>query len=400
MIGWDEARYIIASSLTILQSESWSEVALGLTTAHGTLVHFGMQLVNMLSYFTVNTVSFKFINMFGIASLCGACLLILYSLNLPLAKKLILAAIMFPLVLTPVHNMCAVNSSCTSLHYLGLSLSIFSLYCFSRNNKCNYWFLSGSALMATAVLTLTATLPLFFIALYFIWQSPQRKLQLTVHCIILLLTLVIYFSRTWPLPETRLSIENTEDFFRFLIPLMLMFFRTLASNFFSYYGINFALTSLLGLLLFSYTLYFLISNRKLLHKLNNPFLLSCLLLALSIIAAISYGRLHSPGSSRYAAHAGMFLSLLVTIIFCLRETRPANPVSLKPYRLASHISMIYFFGALYIHTPPLKGLGAENRFCEASWEERGILCGKMMKHKDATRLAIEAEKAGIYHVTR
>jgi len=385
IIGRDEVNFIINSTLEILAAKNWHEWIYRLFQTHGQHVLAGMELGNLLSYYTVGSVNFQFINILGLLYLVIPCFLILYKSKPDIEKFIMLAAVVFPLALSPAHNTCAINAACTGNHYLGLGLSITALYFFTESGSIAKLALAN-LLMALAVFSSPASLPLTLLSFPIVWKTTRDRLSsIVLQLIFTSLILFIYYCTTHPIENVPFSFESWSQVFKTLLLILLTFFKITGSIFFWPDSLAGNIVCIvIGLLIT--TLGIITLDRKK----TQAFYAYGFVMMLGMIALISLGRFYEFGSTRYVFYACFCL------IFLLLNAFHEKPATYLKYRWV----IVAFFLAYYPAQVILnKGYIARIKWqitvCENQWDQSHIACGVMIKHEEATQVLLNAQAKGL-----
>ena len=405
VIGHDEAKGIIQSTINFLESETISDKLSHLFHTKGQHVTFGMQLSSLSLYYTLGHINLQAYNYIGLGALLIATTLIVinnknhFCNNKTGKDPLILSSIIvisITLSLSPSHNSCIINTACTGNHYLGLAFSIISLYFLCQPPRYSSLLASNSFLML-ALFSSPAGLALIpIIALRLFLQKDDRALLIKSALISVLITaLYLYMVSDTSLHKPRL--DQLGGFWIAALRFISFFLTMIASVFYWPEGqAAYLIMTIIGLsILIAYILLVKYTLRQQDHHFSFSFLGSLTLLGMMLL--ITIGRFHYGfGSPRYAVYASIFvLFTLLHISHLIDEARIRRWLTIAAFSCS----------ALFIwnhsqNWPYLKSLEHTIHTCNTSWYEKQRACGVMIKHQKATELLLEAESKGVLRLPR
>jgi len=408
ILGRDEANFIILSSEKILAATNINEFLRSMFPSHGQHLLLGMQLVNLFTYFTFGILDRRIMNVIGVIILCIAALLLPKVRHKKISETILIYATLFPLILSPAHNACIVNASCTGNHYLGVAFSVFSLYFFTKIPENKYSFIGAEFFMLLAIFSLPAALALVPISFFILFTSSNKNKYYFIftHVFLILFTLLFQYYLTYP--DTIFSfLENTEPLsFVEIIKDTILFCATLLVILGSlFYWLNDAgygsILAGVGIIILALLIFVALKTYKSKDKNSYSFHFYSAILFLFMILIICFGRYYSLGSSRYAVYTAFLCATLLLVFFdFLNPVEDASHTAkrIKLLICSSTISLIYYFVALHYHRPYLVELGERDEFCRHAWLSEGLACGVMIPHEEATRIIKAAIDQGIYRV--
>jgi hypothetical protein len=406
MLGRDEANFILLSSQKMLRATTPHDFLSALFPNHGQHMLFGMQLVNLLTFFTFGSLDRRIMNVIGVIILCAAALVVPGKRRRSAAEMILLYATLFPLVLSPAHNACIVNASCTGNHYFGIAFSVFSLYFFSRCHERLFFLVCAEITLFLATFSLSTAIAMIPVSYLVLWRnpSPQRQHVLAFHTVFIVLLMALQLYLTYP--DTIFSFAQEVDAATIADALKRLALSgatvliILASLFYwlNDIGYTWALTLLgLGVLVMLMIFFFQLrgKDKSLFHY--DGVILFCLMCVL-----IGFGRYYSLGSSRYAAYTGFLFAFLFCGWFyhAHREDSAGLPRRLRWLTVSATTSLLYYFLALHYHQPYLLALEQKNELCKKLWINEGYVCGVMITHEEATRIVRSAIDQGVYRIEK
>jgi len=402
IIGRDEANFLLRSSLDFSGAETILDSLQQLFQVHGQHVLVGMQLANQFSFLLFGSLDFQFINFMGLIYLVIPALLICAHLKSsdhpchPAIAFIIAMAVTFPLVLSPAHISCAINTACTGNHYLGLGLAIIALYLFvplSAQNLALPRALTAELFVMIAIFSSPAALaivPLFYGLILFFHH--KKLFLLALHTLATFFTLSLYFyvaeSADFSYAENLTPLAALKTIVMFGV----LFFNTLGSVFFwPEQPLTVVISIGIGIAILTIALWQIKTSWPLLKERRDLlFFASGFLLMLGMIGLIALGRLGTFGSTRYTFY-GCFALVFLLLFWIAR-----HPHTLKPAPIAIALLCLSYYPAQWVlNQPYIERIRGEIIACNARWYSEGRACGVMMKHSDATALLLEAEKQGI-----
>lgn len=409
VLSRDEANFIILSSQKILAASSTRELIEAFFPSHGQHTLLGMQLVNMFTYFTFDALDRRIMNALGVVILCAAALL-LPGLRKSKTEMLLLCATLMPLIVSPAHNVCIVNASCTGNHYFGIAMSVVSLYFFTKIAQKRSFLILAEIFMLLAIFSLPAALALIPVSfLVLLTNEANHKFKLAaIHMVLIVLTLAFHSYLTYP--NTIFSfaqsaeqvpwagtIKNAEMFVATFLVTIGSLFYWLADM--GYGGV----LMLIGLFVAIAVAVAIFKARRSVYGDDRSLPFYGVLLFLIMILIISFGRYFSLGASRYSVYAAFLCAMLLMLLF--NRLDQSDDVMQSSRRLkilfcSSALSLIYFFTALHYHQPYLLSVEQRDRLCRNLWYSEGYACGVMISHQEATQLIKNAIDQGIYRVEK
>src|SRR5690606_6360517 len=166
---------------------------------HGQHIMLGNQLVNMLTYLIVGVLDLRFMNVLGVIALCMAAFLFLSQSGSNVWQKILIFATIFPLVLSPVHNVCIVNVACSANHYLGISFSIMAIYFFNRIAEGWRFFIAAEILLLLANFSLAAALALIPVSFLMLCYATKNRVRyLIIHTMLVTILFAFHSYLTYP----------------------------------------------------------------------------------------------------------------------------------------------------------------------------------------------------------
>jgi hypothetical protein len=403
ILSKDEADYALKSIWEIINTQTVSGFIKEVFQVHGALVVFGMESIHVATYWLLGHLDLQIYNLVCALFLFFSGLLILFRLHPDIEKWILLSAIFFPFVFSPSHNNCAINTSCTGLHYFGLSLSIFSLYFFTRRGLG--YFLLAEFFMLYAIFTLPSSVVLMMLAIIPLYldckdkkQSVFKSYPVIFHLFISIAAFSVFLLLTG---QESSAIRYPSDpllWLKWIWVITITYLNLLGS--FLYWpsdAISAIPVIVTGSLVLGLGLYMVNRQRKNISDRENLFLVLGILLVLAMAAIISVGRIYTFGSPRYAVYACFCLIFIAATFFY--NYRPTTTGStFRNYYLIALLSILYFVTELYIQWPYVERMSQEIQRCEQGWKINGKACGVMIKHAEATKLLKDAQKKGLIEI--
>lgn len=408
VLSRDEANFIILSSQKILATGSFSEFVRAFFPSHGQHTLLGMQLVNMATYFSVGALDRKVMNLIGVVILSIAALLLLAGRSRNRTEIILLCATLFPWILSPTHNVCSVNASCTGNHYFGIAASVATLYFFTRATEKKIFFVCAELFMLLAVFSLPASLAIVPISFLVLAQTgtKNKRYVMGAHLAFIVLMLVLHSYLTYPNTIFAFT-QNTgqtslPDFFTGIVMFVITFFIIAGSMFYWLADMNYRwVLIVVGMVVSLCIVTVILKTRRTKHHNAHSFAFYGLLLFLVMILIICFGRFYSLGSSRYSVYTAFLYAMLFMVWF--NGINATDDMALAARRTkilfcSSALSLIYFFTALHYHQPYLFDIEQRDIACKKLWVTDGYVCGVMIKHEEATRIIRSAIDQGIYRI--
>lgn len=399
IIGRDEANFVLRSTMAILDANNFSAWMSALTQTHGQHVLIGMQLGNLLSYYTLGYIDFRLINLLGVVYLLvPVCLLLTARFSL-WKDRIWVAAILLPLALSPGHSSCAINAACTGNHYLGLCFALASLYVFC-NSKRLISFIAAEGLLMLAVLSSPAALPLVLLVFPVIWLKQHQHQHLhrfVLHTFFSAGLMLAYYSATHAIDEPTALLSSNNLAMELL--LVVLAFLNITGNLFvepqsMAAGLLTVAIGLCVVIAASILLWQTAQHYQQAKAMPLPFPLllysSGLVLMLAMILLISIGRHQGWGNSRYIFYSA-FTWMMLILLFA--ELHPERFTRWRPWLAA--ICLAYYPVQYGLATPYLDGLREQIVMCEERWQRENKACGVMIPHNEATQLLQQAYQRGI-----
>ena len=398
MLSRDEANFVVLSTEHMLFGHDIHERLSGLVPVHGEHLLFGMQLVNLAVVILTGYLDRGVMNVIGVLILWFAAYKISARFSSRHIERLLLLATITPLALSPAHNSCIVNASCTGNHYLGIAFSIFALDFFTREKLSNKEFIRGNLLLLLAVSSLAATIMLLPFSIWLVWRHPNRsREQLITQAIIVVVLVILYIGWLEPMALTSTA-GSTIDPLTYIAMYAATLMVILGSLFYWLADADHHIVvAAIGVMVFGVFVWIAWRMRNY-HASGTAF--AGALLFGGMILAICAGRYFSFGASRYAVYTAWFVIFLWLQNYVMCFPNPAGFCNSRQRFLEASacIAIIYYGMALWFHQPYLTALGEKNQLCRELWRTQGYACGVMIHHQEATDIINHAIALGIYRV--
>jgi len=408
ILGRDEANFIILSSQKILTASSFGDLIRGFFPSHGQHTLLGMQLVNLFTYFSFGALDRRIMNVIGVVILCSAALLLPGGRRKNGIETILIYATLFPFIFSPAHNACIVNASCTGNHYFGIAASVVSLYFFTKAAEKKRYWICAELFMALAIFSLPAALALVPVSLLVLAKSSKenRGVVLAAHVAFIILILAFHSYLTYPntifsfmqgTGKTTL-VSVLSDIALFVVTSFII----LGSMFYWLGDMGYTwILAMVGVGVAILIAVSLVKTYRASAGKSFSFAFYGVLLFLTMILIISFGRYYSFGSSRYSVYTA-FLCAMLFMVFFNRINQSEDVVQssrrIKILLCTSTVSLLYFFIALHYHQQYLFDLEQKDETCRHLWVTEGYVCGVMISHEEATQIIKTAIDQGIYRI--